>query len=95
MNLGNRFSQHSFAKTPTVNIPRSRFDRSFTVKDTFNFDQLVPCYVEEILPGDTINLNLKSFARLAPQVVPLKDTFADFLFDPFQDGIKGMLPGIS
>ena len=81
MNLGNRFSQHSFAKTPTVNIPRSRFDRSFTVKDTFNFDQLVPCYVEEILPGDTINLNLKSFARLAPQVVPLMDNMMiDFFF---------------
>nr|QJB21103.1 MAG: major capsid protein [Microvirus sp.] len=81
MNLGNRFSQHSFAKVPQVNIPRSRFDRSFTVKDTFNFDQLVPCYVEEILPGDTINLNLKSFARLAPQVVPLMDNMMiDFFF---------------
>lgn len=81
MSLGNRFSQHSFAKTPTINIPRSRFDRSFTVKDTFNFDKLVPCYVEEVLPGDTINLNLKSFARLAPQVVPLMDNmYIDFFF---------------
>lgn len=81
MNLGNRYSQHSFAKTPSINVQRSKFDRSFTVKDTFNFDQLVPCYIEEIIPGDTINLNVKSFARLAPQVVPLMDNmYIDFFF---------------
>lgn len=81
MQLGNRNSQHSFAQIPSVNMARSKFDRSFTVKDTINFDELVPIFVDEVLPGDTINLTAKSFIRLAPQVVPLMDNmYVDYFF---------------
>ncbi|AZL82883.1 major capsid protein [Apis mellifera associated microvirus 26] len=81
MNLGNRYNQHSFAKVPSANIPRSKFDRSFAVKDTFNFDDLVPFFVDEILPGDTINLSVDAFIRLAPQVRPLMDNmYIDYFF---------------
>lgn len=79
--LGNRHSQHSFAQIPNVNIQRSTFDRSHAVKDTFDFDELVPIFVDEVLPGDTINLNVKSFARLATQVVPVMDNmYIDYFF---------------
>ena len=81
MGLGNRNSQHSFAQIPAVHQARSVFDRSYAVKDTFNFDYLNPVFVEEVLPGDTINLNVKSFFRLAPQVVPLMDNmYIDWFF---------------
>ena len=81
MKLGNRHSQHSFAQIPQVHMARSKFDRSFATKDTFNFDILTPCFVDEILPGDTVNLNTKSFARLATQVVPMMDNmYIDFFF---------------
>lgn len=81
MNLGNRFSQHSFAQIPNVNTQRSRFDRSFATKDTFDFDYLTPCFVDEVLPGDTINLNVKTFGRLASQVVPVLDNmYIDYFF---------------
>ena len=81
MNLGNRYSQHSFAQVPQANIQRSQFDRSFAAKDTFDFDYLVPCFIDEVLPGDTINLNVKSFARLATQVVPLLDNmYLEYFF---------------
>jgi len=81
MNLGNRNSQHNFAVTPSVNMARSQFDRSFTVKDTFDFDYLVPCIVDEILPGDTVNLNVNTFGRLATQLVPIMDNmYIDFFF---------------
>lgn len=79
--LGNRFSQHSFAQIPDVHMARSQFDRSFTVKDTFDFDYLVPIFVDEIIPGDTANLNLNCFARLATQKVPIMDNmYIDFFF---------------
>lgn len=81
MNLGSRYSQHSFAQVPSVNTPRSRFNRSFAIKDTFDFDYLVPFFCDEILPGDTMNLNVKSFARLATQVKPVMDNmYIDFFF---------------
>lgn len=79
--LGNRQSQMSFATTPSVNIPRSQFDRSFTVKDTFDFDYLVPIFVDEVLPGDTASVRMNSFARLATQKVPIMDNmYVDYFF---------------
>lgn len=79
--LGNRYSQHSFAQIPSVNMARSQFDRSFTIKDTFDFDYLVPIFVDEIIPGDTANVNLNCFARLATQKVPIMDNmYIDFFF---------------
>ena len=79
--LGNRNSQHSFAKTPSANMTRSTFNRSHGIKDTMDFDYLNPIFVDEVLPGDTINLNVKTFARLATQVVPLLDNmYLDYFF---------------
>jgi len=81
MALGNRASQHNFAQVPAVHTARSQFDRSFTAKDTFDFDDLIPVMVDEIIPGDTINLNMNVFARLATQKVPIMDNMMiDFFF---------------
>lgn len=79
--LGSRRAQHSFARVPAVNIGRSQFDRSFTVKTAFDFDYLVPIMVDEVLPGDTHNLQLAAFARLATQVAPVMDNmYLDYFF---------------
>lgn len=79
--LGNRKSQHSFAQIPNVTMARSTFDRSFALKDTFDFDYLIPIYVDEIIPGDTHNVTVRSFSRLATQIVPIMDNmYMDFFF---------------
>ena len=79
--LGNRKSQHSFSQIPAVNMERSQFNRSFATKDTLDFDELVPFFCDEILPGDTCNLNVKTFARLATQIVPFMDNaYLDYFF---------------
>lgn len=81
MALGNRNSQHSFATQPDVRIQRSQFDRSFALKDTFDFDYLVPIFLDEILPGDTANVSMSTFARLATQKVPIMDNMMiDYFF---------------
>lgn len=81
MNLGNRYSQRSFAEIPSVHTPRSVFNRSFATKDTLDFDYLNPVFVDEVLPGDTVVLNAQVFARLATQVVPVLDRmYMDFYF---------------
>lgn len=80
-NLGNRYSQHSFAKAPSANIQRSQFDRSHTIKDTIYFDELTPIFCDEVIPGDTKNVSLNLFARLATQRVPIMDNMRlDFFF---------------
>lgn len=81
MNIGNRISQHSFAMIPNAQIPRSKFNRSFGRKQTFDADYLVPIFLDEVLPGDTFNLSLTSFARLATPIVPFMDNmYVDYFF---------------
>ena len=66
-------SQQHFAQAPTANIERSTFDRSHGFKTTFDADYLVPIYVDEVLPGDTFNLNCQMFGRLATPINPIMD----------------------
>ena len=42
MSIGNRYADHSFARVPSAEIPRSTFDRSHSHKTTFDTGYLVP-----------------------------------------------------
>jgi hypothetical protein len=64
---------HSFSRVPTVNIPRSTFDRSHGHKTTFDGGYLIPFFIDEALPGDTLNLRTNGFARMSTPVYPVMD----------------------
>jgi hypothetical protein len=64
---------HQFAMIPRADIPRSKFDSQKSYKTTFDSGYLVPVYVDEVLPGDTINLQMTAFARLATPLFPIMD----------------------
>lgn len=64
---------HSFAMVPRADIPRSRFSMQKTLKTTFDSGYLVPIMCEEVLPGDTFNVNLTMFGRLATPIFPVLD----------------------
>ena len=66
-------AQHSFAMTPSANIQRSSFDRSHGHKLTMDADYVVPVFVDEALPGDTMNMKARIFARMATPIYPLMD----------------------
>lgn len=66
---GNR----SFSTVPEANIRRSVFDRSHGLKTTFNASELVPIYVDEGLPGDTFQMKMTAFARVATPIKPVMD----------------------
>ena len=80
--------QHSFAEVPRAKIPRSSFNRSHGVKTTFDADYLIPIYVDDVVPGDTFNLNMNFFARLtSPTVLPVMDNLyleSFFFFVPYR-----------
>lgn len=62
---------HVFSEVPRADIPRSSFDRSSNTKTAFNAGDLVPIFVDEVLPGDTFNLRAALFGRLATPVKPV------------------------
>lgn len=65
---------HNFSQVPVADIPRSNFNRSSGLKTTIqNGGDLVPIFVDEVLPGDTFNLSASFFARLATPIVPFMD----------------------
>ena len=72
---------HQFSQVPRAEIPRSSFDRSHGYKTTFDAGWLIPIYVDEVLPGDTFNLKMTAFGRLATPLHPFMDNvFLDSFF---------------
>ena len=72
---------HAFSQVPKAQIPRSSFKRNHGHKTTFNAGNLIPVYVDEALPGDTINLNMTAFSRLATPLHPFMDNlYVDSFF---------------
>ena len=72
---------HQFSQAPTADIPRSSFNRSHGYKTTFDAGYLIPVYVDEALPGDTVTLNPTMFARLNTPIYPVMDNmFLDVHF---------------
>jgi hypothetical protein len=65
--------EHQFSEVPKATIERSSFDRSHGVKTTFDAGYLIPVLTDEALPGDTFNLNMTAFARMATPIFPIMD----------------------
>jgi hypothetical protein len=65
--------QHNFAQIPQADIQRSVFNRSFGHKTTFNAGDLIPIFVDEVLPGDTFQLKATMVGRVATLLRPVMD----------------------
>ncbi|QXN75068.1 major capsid protein [Microvirus mar19] len=70
----NRNVESHFALNPTsIDISRSRFDRSCSVKLSFNAGDVVPFYVDEVLPGDTFSVDTSKVIRMPSLITPIMD----------------------
>lgn len=65
--------QYKFSEVPSLDIPRSKFQRNNCVKTAFDSGYLIPVMWDEVLPGDTFKVKMTSFARLATPIVPFLD----------------------
>lgn len=69
-----RNTNSRFALNPTrLDMSRSRFDRSSSYKTTFNVGDLVPFYVDEVLPGDTFSIDTSKVVRMQTLLTPIMD----------------------
>lgn len=78
-------SQAHFATVPASHMPRSAFDRSHGHKLTGQCGFLIPFFVDEVLPGDTIKFQSTIFARLLTPLYPAMDNLevkTEFFFVP-------------
>lgn len=70
----NRNVESHFALNPTnIDIRRSTFDRSHSLKTSFNVGDIVPFFIDEVLPGDTFNVDTSKVVRLQTLLTPVMD----------------------
>lgn len=70
----NRNTNTHFALNPTrLDMSRSTFNRDHSVKTSFNVGDLVPFYVDEVLPGDTFDITTSKVVRMPSLLTPIMD----------------------
>ncbi len=63
-----------FALNPTnLDLSRSTFRRDHSVKLSYNVGDIIPFYVDEVLPGDTFQLKTSMVSRMQTLLTPMMD----------------------
>ena len=69
-----RNTNSHFALNPTrIDMSRSTFPRNSSVKTSFNVGDIVPFYVDEVLPGDTFDVATSKVVRMPSLITPIMD----------------------
>lgn len=77
----NRNNERHFNQIPKMKASRTRFNRDQTILTTFDSGKLIPFYVDEVLPGDTFNVNTTAIIRMTtPKYPVMDDAFIDFYY---------------
>lgn len=70
----NRNTELHFGHTPQIDLKRSKFEMSKSHKTSFNVGDVIPIYVDaDILPGDTVQMDMAELVRMATPIYPIMD----------------------
>lgn len=77
----NRNNERHFLQIPEMHASRTRFNRDQTILTTFDSGKLIPFFVDEVLPGDTFQVNTSAIIRMTtPKYPVMDDAFIDFYY---------------
>lgn len=77
----NRNNERHFLNVPQMHTSRTRFNRNQTILTTFDSGKLIPFYVDEVLPGDTFQVDTSAIIRMTtPKYPVMDDAFIDFYY---------------
>lgn len=93
-----------FANVAGRKTKRSKFDLSHEKKLSCNFGELIPIYLQEVVPGDSFKVNTEVMLRMAPMTAPVMhrlNTYVHYFFvpnriiwDQWEDFITGGRDGL-
>ena len=66
---------------------KNNFDLSHEVKMTGNMGNLYPCYIQDVVPGDSYKVNTQQLIRFSPLLAPMMhnvDFKLDYFFVPYR-----------
>ena len=79
--MNNNMMNHFTLNPTSLDMKRSKFPRPFKHTTTFDAGKLIPFYCEEVLPGDTVSLDLAALVRAATPIHPVMDNaYLEFHF---------------
>lgn len=76
-----------FNSVQTVVPKKNKFKLGHNVKLTFEMGQLIPFYVQDVLPNDSIKLSVQNLIRFAPLLAPIMsevDVYIHFFYVPYR-----------
>nr|DAU89820.1 MAG TPA: Major capsid protein [Microviridae sp.] len=77
----NRNNERHFLQVPQMHASRTRFNRDQTILTTFDSGKLIPFFVDEVLPGDTFQIDTSAIIRMTtPKYPVMDDAFIDFYY---------------
>lgn len=77
----NRNNERHFLNVPQMHTSRTRFKRDQTILTTFDSGRLIPFFVDEVLPGDTFQVDTSAIIRMTtPKYPVMDDAFIDFYY---------------
>lgn len=77
----NRNNERHFNNVPQTHVSRTRFNRDQNILTTFNAGELIPFYVDEVLPGDTFSVDTAAIIRMTtPKYPVMDDAYIDFYY---------------
>lgn len=77
----NRNNERHFLSVPQMHTSRTRFNRDQTILTTFDSGKLIPFFVDEVLPGDTFQVDTSAIIRMTtPKYPVMDDAFIDFYY---------------
>lgn len=66
---------------PQMHTSRTRFNRDQTILTTFDSGKLIPFFVDEVLPGDTFQVDTSAIIRMTtPKYPVMDDAFIDIYY---------------
>lgn len=81
--MANRLFGSVKLRRPSRNV----FNLSHEVKLSFRMSELIPIYVEDVVPGDKFRVNAEIFLRMQPMLAPIMhrvNVFTHFFFVPYR-----------
>lgn len=77
----NRNNERHFMQVPQMHTSRTRFNRDQTILTTFDSGKLIPFFVDEVLPGDTFQIDTSAIIRMTtPKYPVMDDAFLDIYY---------------
>lgn len=77
----NRNNERHFLNIPQMHTSRTRFNRDQTILTTFDSGKLIPFFVDEVLPGDTFQVDTSAIIRMTtPKYPVMDDAYIDFYY---------------